>query len=92
MFYNDGNENSISRKDENELLEILKAKPFFTICYHAEKHKGLIIRKGLWTEGCVVNKNFITYWDTEKGGFRRASTKVCPPLIIVNENNERVLQ
>lgn len=93
MFYNDTN-NSISRKDENELLELLKAKPFFTIVYHAEKHKRLIIRKGLWIQGCVVNKDYITYWDTEKEGFRRASNKVCPPLIIVdeNKNKERVLQ
>jgi len=61
----------------------------FTISYYADKHKGIIFRKGRWTNLCrkhISKKgdNLFTYYDTQGEGYRTAKGKYT--LIAVGGN------
>ena len=61
----------------------------FTISYYADKHKGIIFRKGKWTNLARewVSKQgdkLLTYYDTTNEGYRTAKRKY--PLIAVGGN------
>jgi|TARA_R110000824_G_scaffold7083_1_gene32314 hypothetical protein len=61
----------------------------FTISYYADKHKGIIFRKGKWTNLSRewVSKQgdkLLTYYDTTNEGYRTAKGKYT--LIAVGGN------
>jgi hypothetical protein len=63
----------------------------FTISYYAKKHKGIIFRKGKWTNLSRewVSKQgdkLLTYYDTANEGYRTAKGKYT--LIAVGGNDE----
>tara|TARA_A100001391_G_scaffold194171_1_gene170281 strand:- start:1088 stop:1345 length:258 start_codon:yes stop_codon:yes gene_type:complete len=50
---------------------------------HNRKH---ITRRGKWNDKCKVNKNFILYYDRDRGNYRYASNKLAPIYVSLGLN------
>jgi len=54
---------------------------------HKYKH---ITRRGKWNSKCKMNKNFILYYDRDRGNYRYASNKLSPIYVSLGLNMEEM--